>query len=98
MRHTEQRPDLAHCQVRPPVRRHQQHTISQVKAPLATRSAIGDLITTTVRHDPHQLPELTRFLPRERGNPLRSRCRDHLHHTMIDYVHDQTHTGLRDIP
>ncbi len=35
----------------------QQHTISQVKAPLAARSAIGDLVTATFRHDPHQLLE-----------------------------------------
>jgi hypothetical protein len=51
----------ANARVRPPVRRHQQHTIEQVKAPLATRPTVGDLVTATRRHNPHQLAELTRF-------------------------------------
>jgi hypothetical protein len=70
VRHPEQRPELAHGQVRPPVRRHQQHPISQVQPPLPTGPAISDLFLTPPGHHPHYLAELTGLQARERGNPL----------------------------
>jgi hypothetical protein len=80
--------DLAHRQVRPPVRRHQQNAIGQVEAPLPAGTAVGDLITTPPRHHPHQLAELARLQAHGGDNPFRPRRRDHLHHTMINCCHN----------
>ncbi|GAA4548773.1 hypothetical protein GCM10023192_69060 [Amycolatopsis samaneae] len=91
-------PDLAHRQVRSPVRRDQQHPVGQVKSPLPARTTIRDLNTTTLGHHSYQLPELPRLQPRERDDPLRPRRRDHLYHTMINHQPAQPATGLRDIP
>ncbi len=96
MRHPDQRPDLAHRQVRPPVRRDQQHSVGQRQRPLPTRAPVA----APLRDQPHQLAELAWLQPRERGNPLRPRRCDHLHHDMIKY-HNVPHgptLGLRDIP
>jgi hypothetical protein len=45
---SEQRPDLTHPQVRPPVSGHQQHPVSQAQRPLTARTAVGDFFATTV--------------------------------------------------
>jgi hypothetical protein len=96
MRHPEQRSDLAHGQVRPPVRRDQQDTIGQIKPLLSARSPVGDLLTASFSHQPHQLSELAWFQASERDDPFRPRCRDHLHQYMTNDHPDQAHTGLRD--
>jgi len=59
--------------------------VRQVQSPLPTRPTIGNPLTTALGHHAHQPAELTRLQPRERGNPLLSRRRDHLHPHMINY-------------
>ena len=80
VRDPEQRSDLAHGQVRPPVDRDQQHPIGPRQRPLPTRPAIRDLVATALGHQPYELALLTRLQPGEPTDPLRpGRC-DHLHH------------------
>lgn len=99
MRYPEQRTDLPHGQVRPPIDRDQQHPIRQRQRPLPTRPPIRDLVPTPRGYHPHQLPELARLQPGERGNPLRPRRCDHLHHKhMINYRLSSPTPGLRDSP
>jgi hypothetical protein len=78
---------------------HQQPPVSQRQRPLPTRPAIRDLGPAALGYQPHQLAELTRLQPGERGNPLRPRRCDHLHHNkMINYRLNEPPPGLRDIP
>jgi hypothetical protein len=100
MRHPEQRPDLTHRQVRPPIGRDQQHPVCQRQRPLPARATVRDLVPAPLGDQPHQLAELAGLQAGERGNPLRLRRCDHLHHNMIKYHNAPAGPtlGLRDIP
>ncbi len=76
---TEQRGDLAHRQVRPPVGRDQQNAVLQRQAPRPPATSVGRALAADRGH---QLAEAAWAQPAERGYPGRLRRRDHTSHTM----------------
>jgi hypothetical protein len=93
VRHPEQRADLAHRQVRAPVRGDQQHPVGEVQGPLPARPAVGDALTATLGDQPDQLAELGGLQPGERKDPLRAGRRDHLHPGILTHRPQQTDAG-----
>lgn len=73
VRHPEQRPELAHGQVRTPVHGHQQHSIRQAQGLKPTRTPVIDEITATLRDQVHRATELGRLQSGERVDQLRAR-------------------------
>ncbi|ROP47763.1 DDE superfamily endonuclease [Streptomyces sp. PanSC9] len=85
--------ELPHRQVRAPVRRDQQGPVLQRQAP---RPALADRIRTLPPRHRHQLAEVPRAQPCERGCPRRLRRRDHTRHRKITSpVTGSYGTGLR---
>jgi hypothetical protein len=82
VRDAEQWPELAHGQA----------------GPVATvgRAGVGDVGAAALGNDAHEFAELAGLEAGERGDPLRARCRDHLHPAVINDHPETPTTGLRD--
>ncbi len=94
----EQRTDLAHRQVRPPVHGDQQPPIRQVQRPLPPRPTISNLVPATGGDQAHQTAELRRSQPGERMDQLRPRRRDYLPPGILNDHYPRPTPGLRDDP
>jgi hypothetical protein len=78
--HSERRGELAHGEVRAPVRRDQQCPVLRREAPWP---ALADRVRALAPQKRHQLPESAWAEPGERGYPGRLRRRDHTSHNQI---------------